>query len=175
MYRLLFLFYIEARPELGYAPVNAEAYRKGYSLEHLRDLELVRLTGDESLNGYYIHESVRTLFRLIRDGFDGGDPNVLAGSFHNTFQIRALDSALFREGATPLLDIVKLRNDVLQRVIRLMSLTRPAKGRNRRRGRISYAQLGINQLGAVYEAAAFLPRLLRGRGSVRGETGGQGP
>ena len=37
-------------------------------------------------------------------------------------------------------------------VIRLMSLTRPPKGRNRRRGRISYAQLGINQLGAVYEA-----------------------
>ena len=45
MYRLLFLFYIEARPELGYAPVDSEAYRKGYSLEHLRDLELVRLTG----------------------------------------------------------------------------------------------------------------------------------
>ena len=152
MYRLLFLFYIEARPELGYAPVDAEAYRKGYSLEHLRDLELVRLTGDESLNGYYIHESVQTLFRLIRDGFDGGDPNVLAGALHNTFQIRALDSALFREGATPLLDSVKLRNEVLQRIIRLMSLTRPAKGRNRRRGRISYAQLGINQLGAVYEA-----------------------
>ena len=152
MYRLLFLFYIEARPELGYAPVNSEAYRKGYSLEHLRDLELVRLTGGESLNGCYIHESVQTLFRLIRDGFDGGDPNILAGSLHNTFQIRALDSALFREDATPLLDSVKLRNEVLQQVIRLMSLTRPAKGRSRRRGRISYAQLGINQLGAVYEA-----------------------
>ena len=152
MYRLLFLFYIEARPELGYAPVNSEAYRKGYSLEHLRDLELVRLTGGESLNGYYIHESAQTLFRLIRDGFDGGDPNILAGSLHNTFQIRALDSALFREDATPLLDGVKLRNEVLQQVIRLMSLTRPAKGRSRRRGRISYARLGINQLGAVYEA-----------------------
>ena len=152
MYRLLFLFYIEARPELGYAPVNSEAYRKGYSLEHLRDLELVRLTGGESLNGCYIHESVQTLFRLIRDGFDGGDPNILAGSLHNTFQIRALDSALFREDATPLLDGVKLRDEVLQQVIRLMSLTRPAKGRSRRRGRISYAQLGINQLGAVYEA-----------------------
>ena len=152
MYRLLFLFYIEARPELGYAPVDSEAYRKGYSLEHLRDLELVRLTGGESLNGCYIHESVQTLFRLIRDGFDGGDPNFLAGSLHNTFQIRALDSALFREGATPLLDGVKFRNEILQQVIRLMSLTRPAKGRSRRRGRISYAQLGINQLGAVYEA-----------------------
>ena len=56
------------------------------------------------------------------------------------------------EDATPLLDGVKLRNEVLQQVIRLMSLTRPAKGRSRRRGRISYAQLGINQLGAVYEA-----------------------
>ena len=152
MYRLLFLFYIEARPELGFAPVNAEPYRKGYSLEHLRDLELVRLTGSDSLNGYYIHESVQTLFRLIRRGFDGGDPDILAGSLRNTFQIRALDSALFRKGAMPLLDSVKLRNEVLQQVIRLMSLTRPARGRNRRRGRISYAQLGINQLGAVYEA-----------------------
>lgn len=152
MYRLLFLFYIEARPELGYAPANSEAYRKGYSLEHLRDLELVRLRSDESLNGYYLHESIQALFRLIRDGFDGGDSNLLAGTHHNTFEIRALDSALFRKGATPLLDTVKLRNETLQQVICLMSLTRPAKGRNRRRGRISYAQLGINQLGAVYEA-----------------------
>ena len=52
----------------------------------------------------------------------------------------------------PLLNRVKLRNRVLQRVIRLMSLSRPVKGRRGRRGRISYAQLGINQLGAVYEA-----------------------
>ena len=43
MYRLLFLFYIEARPELGYAPLNSDAYRAGYSLERLRDLELVEL------------------------------------------------------------------------------------------------------------------------------------
>ena len=33
-----------------------------------------------------------------------------------------------------------------------MSLSRPKKGKRARRGRISYAQLGINQLGAVYEA-----------------------
>ena len=152
MYRLLFLFYIEARPELGYAPVDAEAYRKGYSLEHLRDLELVRLTGGESLDGFYIHESIQMLFRLIREGFEGRESNLLADGLHNTFEMGALDSALFRQGTTPLLDSVKLRNETLQQVIRLMSLTRPAKGRNRRRGRISYAQLGINQLGAVYEA-----------------------
>ena len=151
LYRLLFLFYVEARPELGYAPINSEAYRKGYSLEHLRDLEMVRLTGDESLSGYYLHDSIQRLFALLRDGFDGGGQELLPGALHHTFQVRALDSALFRLGATPLLDRVKLRNETLQQVIRLMSLSRPASGR-KRRGRISYAQLGINQLGAVYEA-----------------------
>ena len=160
MYRLLFLFYIEARPDLGYAPMESETYRKGYSLEHLRDLELVRLTSEESLDGYYLHHAVQTLFGLIRDGFDGtrqgGAVDLLAAGtathLQHGFRIRALDSALFRAGSTPLLDRVKLRNRVLQQVVRLMSLTRPAKGRRGRRGRISYAQLGINQLGAVYEA-----------------------
>ena len=33
MFRLLFLFYIRARPILNYAPLNAEAYRRGYGLE----------------------------------------------------------------------------------------------------------------------------------------------
>ena len=160
MYRLLFIFYIEARPDLGYAPMDSETYLKGYSLEHLRDLELVRLTSEESLDGYYLHHAVQTLFDLIRGGFDGsqrgGAADLLAAEpgthLQHGFRIRALDSALFRDGSTPLLDRVKLRNGVLQQVIRLMSLTRPAKGRRGRRGRISYAQLGINQLGAVYEA-----------------------
>ena len=150
MYRLLFLFYIEARPDLGYAPMNADAYRLGYSLERLRDLEMVRLNSEESRDGFYLHDSIQLLFRLIRDGFGGASGKLRYGE--DAFHIRKLDSALFREGATPLLDKVRLRNQVLQPVIRLMSLSRPAKSRRGRRGRISYAQLGINQLGAVYEA-----------------------
>ena len=150
MYRLLFLFYIEARPDLGYAPMNADAYRMGYSLERLRDLEMVPLHSEEALDGFYLHDSIQLLFRLIRDGFEGESGKLRYGQ--DAFHIRKLDSALFREGATPLLDKVKLRNRVLQPVIRLMSLSRPARGRRGRRGRISYAQLGINQLGAVYEA-----------------------
>ena len=159
MYRLLFLFYIEARPELGYAPLNSDAYRAGYSLERLRDLELVELATEESRNGFHLHESIDTLFRLIREGFNGhhwgGSVDLFASSslLRHGFRIRALDSALFRKGSTPLLDRVKLRNHVLQRVIELMSLSRPVKGRGRkRRGRISYSQLGVNQLGAVYES-----------------------
>ena len=150
MYRLLFLFYIEARPDLGYAPMNADAYRMGYSLERLRDLEMVPLHSEEALDGFYLHDSIQLLFRLIRDGFEGASGKLRYGQ--DAFHIRKLDSALFREGATPLLDKVKLRNRVLQPIIRLMSLSRPARGRRGRRGRICYAQLGINQLGAVYEA-----------------------
>ncbi|RKZ01567.1 hypothetical protein DRQ21_10415, partial [Candidatus Fermentibacteria bacterium] len=68
MYRLLFLFYIEARPDLGYAPMNSDAYRKGYSLETLRDLEIIPLNIEESRNGFFIHESIQLLFNLINTG-----------------------------------------------------------------------------------------------------------
>ena len=73
LYRLLFVLYIEARPELGYAPIRkSEQYAKGYSFESLRDLELVPLTTEESRDGYFIHESLRILFTLIFDGFNTG-------------------------------------------------------------------------------------------------------
>ena len=154
MYRLLFLFYIEARPNLRYAPLDAEAYRQGYGLERLRDLEMTRLTTEESLNGHHLHHSIEQLFRLVRKGFNAEDDLLAQRPQSNGFTMRPLDSRLFRREATPLLNQVKLRNHVLQQVIRLMSLSRPVagRGRPRRRGRISYAQLGINQLGAVYEA-----------------------
>ena len=156
MYRMLFLFYIEARPELGYAPVDAQAYLKGYSLEHLRDLEQTPLTTPEARDGTYFHESINQLFALVWDGFPkrGGDQNELLGSFTQTlkngFTIAPLQGHLFDAAKTPLLNSVKLRNSVLQKVIELMSLSRG--GGKQRRGRISYGTLGINQLGAVYES-----------------------
>lgn len=73
MYRLLFLFYIEARPDLGYAPITAEAYLKGYSLEHLRELVDQPLTSAEALEGTYFHESLQQLFGLIWEGFPRRD------------------------------------------------------------------------------------------------------
>lgn len=161
MYRLLFLFYIEARPELGYVPIKtSQSYLKGYSLESLRDLEMVQLQSEQSLNGHYFHHSIQKLFNLIHTGkpHDQGDL-ALDGSYSASstgltgFDIHALDSHLFDPKRTPYLEKVKFTNQTLQRVIRLMSLTRETIGRGRqRRGRVSYAQLGINQLGAVYEA-----------------------
>ncbi len=169
MYRLLFLFYIEARPELGYAPIQAEAYLKGYSVEHLRELEQTPLTTDEARNGFYFHDSLQQLFGLIWQGFprrDAGsgqqelnvslDPTPGDIAQGSGFTIAPLQGHLFDPARTRLLNSVKLRNHVLQRVIELMSLSHGShsngSSKNSRRGRISYATLGINQLGAVYEA-----------------------
>lgn len=152
MYRLLFLFYIEARPDLGYVPLKSETYLSGYSLESLRELELMNLSDEESRDGTYLHESLDILFGMIWNGYSGSaDRTGLDETPRiHEFDIAPLRSHLFDPDKTPLLRRVRFRNEVLQKVIALMSLTRPKKGE--RRGRISYAQLGINQLGAVYEA-----------------------
>jgi type II restriction/modification system DNA methylase subunit YeeA len=154
MYRLLFLFYIEARPDLGYAPVDSDVYLKGYSLENLRDLELMPLTSESERNGHYLHHSIQMLFLLVSEGTADShtaNPFGSSQSGRDAFKLAALKSHLFDASRTALLDKVEFPNHILQRIIQLMSLSRPAKGK-RRRGRISYAQLGINQLGAVYEA-----------------------
>lgn len=159
MYRLLFLFYIEARPELGYAPMTAKTYLQGYSLETLRDLEMIPLTSEEDRNGRYFHDSLNLLFKLVRDGYSGGvkmQGDLESGdriTIHShQFSVPRLESHLFEANNTRILNRVVFRNETLQQIIQAMSLSRPGKGRFNRRGRISYRQLGINQLGAVYEA-----------------------
>lgn len=159
LYRLLFLFYVEARgSELGVVPMSSDAYRLGYSLESLRDLELIPLTTDEARNGTYLSDSLRRLFHLIQRGhgraqtafdFSGGEESADASAVHATFELRGLRSPLFDEERTPILRAVKFKNQTVQEVLQLLSLSKEGKGKAR--GRISYAQLGINQLGAVYE------------------------
>lgn len=149
VYRLLFLFYIEARPELGYVPIQkSETYAKGYSLESLRDLELTPLNTSAAQEGMYFDATLRKLFSLIGSGCGATDqPNLVAGSVKDAFVLAPLDSKLFDPDSTPLLNQVKFPNHIWQRVIRLMSLSG-----GRHKGRVSYQLLSINQLGAVYEA-----------------------
>lgn len=152
LYRLLFLFYVEARgAELDVVPMKSDAYREGYSLETLRDLELVPLTTEQARNGTYIYASLNTLFRILNGGFGPAATGLLPADHfhHDTFEVPALNSPLFDDGRLSILRGVKFRNHVLQEVLQLLSLS--AEKRNKSRGRISYAQLGISQLGAVYE------------------------
>lgn len=163
VYRLLFMFYIEARPELGYVPIaKSEVYLKGYSLESLRELEMQPLNTPHARDGFYFDATLRRLFSLVANGcgFENaaGEQKHLAEALagaKDTFALAPLDSRLFDETTMPLLAKVRFPNHVWQTIIRLMSLTRGrGAGRNKgqRRGRVSYQLLSINQLGAVYEA-----------------------
>ncbi|MBW4523233.1 MAG: DUF559 domain-containing protein [Scytolyngbya sp. HA4215-MV1] len=164
VYRLLFVFYIEARPELGYVPMGSDVYREGYSLETLRDLEQTELLTQEDEAGYFIDSSIRRLFKLLWEGYPVQNfeqldlQSIQEEVVHNTFRLPALKSHLFDPDRTKMLNGVKFRNGVMRQILELMSLSR-AKGKQRR-GRISYAQLGVNQLGEVYEGLLSLSAFL---------------
>ncbi len=154
VYRLLALLYLEAREDGPAALMSAEAYREGLSLESLRALELVELHTTRAREGYFFQRSLDTLLRALYRGWPPrqvvlrtevtaetrADPGAL--------QIPALRAPLLSPASTPILSATALPNHALQGIIRLLSLTREGHGA---RARVSYATLGINQLGAVYE------------------------
>ncbi|MFS6818126.1 hypothetical protein AAF134_01745 [Synechococcus lacustris Tous-12m] len=137
--------------------MGSDVYRLGYSLESLREMDTAELGSEEDKEGTYISDSLNQLFQMIWEGYpkredataqlplaDGDTP------FHDSFRLTPLKAHLFDPERMPALTRVRFRNVVLREVIELMSLTKEGKGK--RRGRVSYSQLGINQLGAVYEA-----------------------
>ena len=157
MYRMLFVLFIEARPELGYSPIKAQSYLTGYSLESLRDIaDNIRDDVDEVGSGYYLHETLSVLYELIYNGYPKTEEEILKYSseegLHDMFVIAPLKAHIFDPEYTKMITDAKLRNRIMLRIIDLMSLTRSNGRRNSRRGRISYANLGINQMGSVYEA-----------------------
>ncbi|MFC8449172.1 type II restriction endonuclease subunit M [Kitasatospora sp. NPDC057223] len=171
LYRVLFLLYAEARPELGILPGKDDAYQDGYGLARLGELVSYDLP-DEAQDGFHFAESLDLLFRLVDQGHRplgdeaGAVADAVAVLDADGLRFEALRSDLFKADATPLIGTVsvegeridtRLRNKVLWKVLNLLMLT---QGRSSGRGRagggtgkgfISYAQLGINQLGAVYE------------------------
>ena len=157
MYRMLFVLFIESRPELGYAPIKAQTYYSGYSLESLRDIaDNIRDDVAEVGNGYYLHDTLAKLYELIYDGYPKTEEELrrAAGSdsLHDMFLIAPLKAHIFDPEYTEMITAARLRNSCMLRIIDLMSLTKSTSKKNDRRGRISYANLGINQMGAVYEA-----------------------
>jgi N-6 DNA Methylase. len=157
MYRMLFVLFIESRPELGYAPIKTQTYYSGYSLESLRDIaDSIRDDIDEVGDGYYLHETLAKLYDLIYNGYPKTEEELQQAtgseSWHDMFLIPPLKAHIFDPEYTKMITASKLRNRSMLRIIELMSLTKSSGRRNSRRGRISYANLGINQMGAVYEA-----------------------
>ena len=72
-------------------------------------------------------------------------------SMHDVFTIEALKAHIFDPEYTKLITKARLRNSAMLQIVDLMSISRPGNSKERK-GRISYSALGINQMGAVYEA-----------------------
>ncbi|MBP1783322.1 hypothetical protein J3R08_003172 [Micromonospora sp. HB375] len=168
LYRILFLLYAEARPELGVLPVNDREYVEGYSLARIGDL-VSRKLAPSAEGGFHLYESLDLLFRMVNDGHRpraGAEVDDKASEGEG-LRFEPMKSDLFLPEKTKLIGRLlapdsddeddpdaatidtRLRNKVLYQVLRRLMLTKGAK--RRRGGFISYAQLGINQLGAVYE------------------------
>lgn len=153
LYRILFLLYAEASPEMKVLPTGAPEYGEGYGLDRLRDLTLTELVSPQAKSGTHLYESLATLFRLVAKGHAPNTP-VAAGADDPApgLEFNELEADLFTPAATALIDQVGLSNEAAQRVLQHLLLSKESKGRKGSdRGFISYAELGINQLGAVYE------------------------
>ncbi|MFI0895902.1 Eco57I restriction-modification methylase domain-containing protein [Streptomyces sp. NPDC020983] len=198
LYRILFLLYAEARPELGILPMKSPEYVEGYSVARLRELVVQERLSSASRDRHHFHDSLDLLFRKVftghpvadtvtsRDPVRGeaaGAPPVQAPECdpksglpeddgYEGVRIEALRSRLFDPHSIRLVDQVvthpddiapgdttsegvrrldlRLRNKVLHQVLRSLTLVE-GRGRGGRGGFISYANLSINHLGAVYE------------------------
>ncbi|MGM9349765.1 hypothetical protein [Streptomyces salinarius] len=185
LYRILFLLYAEARPELGILPADDGTYEAGYSVARLRELveRDEQLVEEEARNGHHLFASLDVLFNKVNRGHRpyGTEPDDdLPDDDEETLKLKAkrrsedrglrfepLRSELFEpksirligrgvldprsdENTDPKWLDLRLRNHALHEVLRLLTMKK-ARRRGERGGFISYRNLGINQLGAVYE------------------------
>ena len=141
VYRILFLLFAEAR---GLVPDWHPVYRQAYTIESLRGVvERGERTG--------IWEALQAISRLAHRG-------CRAGVLHVT----PFNGRLFAPASAPMADTVRVSDAAAADALAALT-TRPGEGG---RTRISYADLGVEQLGAVYEGVLdFSP--VRDGGAVR--------
>ncbi len=152
LYRILFLLYAEASPEMRVLPTGAAEYEEGYGLDRLRELTLTELVSERSRTGTHLYESLAKLFQLVDKGHTPAVRDEYPDDPAPGLEFQPLRADLFSPTATALIDEVGLGNEATQRVLEHLLLSKESKGRKGGdRGFISYAELGINQLGAVYE------------------------
>ncbi|MGF6882333.1 hypothetical protein ABIA39_001275 [Nocardia sp. GAS34] len=152
LYRILFLLYAEASPEMQVLPTGAAEYEEGYGLDRLRELTLTEFVSHRTRTGTHLYESLKKLFDLVDGGHTPHVRDDVADDPAPGLVFNPLRADLFSAKATALIDEVKLGNEATQRVLEHLLLTKESKSRKGAdRGFISYAELGINQLGAVYE------------------------
>lgn len=128
VYRLLFLLFAEAR---ALVPVWHPVYRESYSVEQLRDAVMAG-------RAHGTWDALRAIGRLAHAGCSAGD-----------LQVTPFNGRLFAPARTPLAERRDLDDRAAERSILALTTRRAADGEAT--AAISYRELGIEQLGAVYE------------------------
>ena len=148
VYRILFLLFAEAR---NLVPLWHRLYRESYSIESLRE------SAERSSDAPGWWDTLRAIARLAHSGCHAGDLNVTA-----------FNGRLFSPSRTPLAERRGL-DDRAARLAVLALSTRMASDRAGRE-RILYAELGVEQLGAVYETLLdYQPLVCPERGQRHGK------
>jgi len=138
VYRILFLLFAEAR---ALVPLWHPVYRESYSLETLRDV----VEGPRRMPGLW--EALRAIARLAHSGCRAGD-----------LRVTPFNGRLFSPARTPLAERRDLDDEAARQAVRALSsrITPDRTGRER----IAYRDLGVEQLGAVYETLLdYRPRI----------------
>lgn len=142
VYRLLFLLFAEAR---GLVPAWHPVYRDSYSIEVLRDAALLKRSRG-------LWDALRAIARLAHAGCHAG-----------SLTVTAFNGRLFSPARTPLAERRGLDDEAARRAIVAVSTRAAPDGDGRER--ISYRDLGVEQLGAVYETLLdYTPHVERSAG-----------
>ena len=139
IYRMLFLFFAEGR---ALVPSWHPIYRSSYSLERL---------AERAIRGTPVGlwDALRAVARLAHAGCRAGD-----------LRVTAFNGRLFAPSKTPLAERPDLDDDSASKSLVALS-TRPARDGGGRE-RIAYRDLGVEQLGAVYETLLdYVPKVER--------------
>jgi hypothetical protein len=128
VYRILFLLFAESR---RLVPLWHPVYRDSYSIEALSLLA-------ERSDARGLWDALRAITRLAHAGCRAGD-----------LRVTPFNGRLFAPGRTPLAERRDLDDESARRALVALS-TRPSANRGWRE-KIAYRDLGVEQLGAVYE------------------------
>jgi hypothetical protein len=153
VYRIIFMLFAEQRGMLGIGD-HGELFLEEYSITSLRE----RVDAFEGRDDRHtdLWEGLSVTFGMLEKGV----PDL---------GVNAFDGLLFSRKSEIYLKDAKCRNTALMNAIRSMTWTSPlTTGRGRRqqihgRQRISYADLSVEEIGAIYESLLdYTPRITKG-------------
>ncbi len=152
VYRIIFMLFAEQRGMLGGGECG-DLFHEEYSITSLR--ERVDAFAERDDRHTDLWEGLSVTFRMLETGVP-------------ELGVNAFDGLLFASGAEQFLSGAKCRNTALMNAIRSLTWTVPeAKGHGRQR--ISYADLSVEEIGAIYESLLdYRPMITEGFSEIGG-------